>query len=206
MLMSYSSKIFTIISFLATIPVLGFFILKDYHKFKKIFFASVPNKYFELTIILIQKIDSVVGTYFRAVLTEIVFVAILTTIVLATLGIKYSLAIGIIAGFANAIPYLGPMIGWFLAILSVVLTGMPIMMTVYVSIAMYAVQVIDNNIVYPVVIGKNTEMHPLVILLTVIAGGYTLGVMGMFLSVPLVFLVKETITVLYKNLKDFEII
>jgi len=204
--MNYLGQLLTIFSFIATIPIIGFFILKDQNNFKKSAFKVVPNRYFELSLILMEKIDSVVGKYLRAVLIEIICVAILTSIALTILGVKYALVIGIIAGFANAIPYFGPAIGWLLSVISVLVTGKPMISVGYVTLAMYIVQVVDNNVIYPVVIGNSTEMHPLTILLTVIAGGYAFGIMGMFLSVPLVYLIKETVIVLYKNLKAFQII
>ena len=202
----YLGNILTILSFIATIPIIGFFILKDQNKFKKAFLNIIPNRYFELIIILMEKIDEIVGKYFRAMMIEILIVGILSAISLSILGVKFSLAIGITAGFANAIPYFGPLIGIILAIISVLLTAEPPIMIINVIIAMQLVQLVDNNIVYPIVMGRNTDMHPLLILLTVIAGGYTYGIMGMFLSVPIVFLIKETVRVLYKNLKEFEII
>lgn len=205
-LFDFVKNLVSIVALLVTIPIVGFFILNDKEKFMKAFFAFVPNKYFELTVLLMRKLDDVAGTYLRALMIEISIVSVLSSIALVIVGVPYALLIGIIAGFANAIPYFGPSIGVILAIVSVIINSQPMSIAVYAIIGLYLVQAIDNNIVYPIVIGKNTEMHPLIIMLTVIAGGYAWGVLGMFLSVPIVFLVKEIMIVLYKNLKDFEII
>jgi predicted PurR-regulated permease PerM len=68
------------------------------------------------------------------------------------------------------------------------------------------VQILDNAVIYPTVMGKNTKMHPIIIILTVIAGGIAFGLFGMMIAVPTLFLIKELVRLLYKNLKQFEII
>ncbi len=196
----------TLMSFIVAIPIVGFFLLKDEESIKSWFLKIIPNRYFELTIIMLEKIDDIIGTYMRALLIEIIIVGILATIVLTALGVQYSLLIGIIAGFANAIPYFGPWIGTILAVSSVLISGQNPVMILWVAGGMALVQVLDNNFIYPIVIGNKTEMHPLIIMLTVIAGGYLFGILGMFLSVPVVFLVRGLVMVMYRNLKEFEII
>ncbi|PID28442.1 MAG: hypothetical protein CSB55_04605 [Candidatus Cloacimonadota bacterium] len=205
-LMNYLSSIVNIISFIVTIPVIGFFLLKDKSSISKYIISAVPNRYFELVIIVFEKIDEILGSYLRALMTEIIIVAVLSAITLSLIGVKYSLIIGLLAGFANAIPYFGPLLGLIFAVFSVLFSGKSFIALVWVIIGMQSVQFIDNNIIYPLVMGKNTEMHPLVIMLTVMAGGYAFGLIGMFLSVPAVFLIKGVVAVLYKNLKEFEII
>ncbi len=196
----------TLMSFIVAIPIVGFFMLKDEESIKSWFLSVIPNRYFEMTIILVEKIDEIIGTYIRALLIEVIIVGILATIVLTALGVQYSLLIGLIAGFANAIPYFGPWIGALLAMSSVLISGQNPIMLLWVGGGMALVQALDNNLIYPIVIGNKTEMHPLVIMLTVIAGGYLFGILGMFLSVPVLFLLRGLITVMYRNLKEFEII
>jgi len=71
---------------------------------------------------------------------------------------------------------------------------------------MYIVQVVDNNIVYPVVVGTTIRMHPLVVLLTVITAGWIGGIIWMLVSVPLVYIVFSLVKVTHDNLKAFRII
>lgn len=203
---SFLFSLGSIFSFLITIPVIGFLLLKDQDRIKRYVLAWIPNRYFELIILLMEKIDFIIGTYLRALLIEILIVSALAAFTLNLLGVEYALIIGIIAGFANAIPYFGPFLGLLFASASVLLMGDSFQLILYVSGGMTMVQVIDNYFVYPFVMGKNTEMHPLVIMLTVIAAGYSFGIMGMFLSVPVVFLIRGIVQVLYKSLREFEII
>jgi len=199
-------KILEAISLVATIPLIGFFLLKDNVKFRKDFLSIIPNRYFEIVIILIHKIDDIAGRYLRAMFYEIIIVGSLAAVLLKFLGVDYAILIGFMAGLANVIPYFGPVMGVIFAIISILISGSPSVLILYVIIGMYLIQVIDNNFVYPIVVGASIEMHPLIVLLTVLAGGWAWGFIGMLVSVPIVYLVYSMVKVLYVNLKEFKLI
>jgi predicted PurR-regulated permease PerM len=205
-LASNYQKIIEAISLLATIPLIGFFILKDNIRFRKEFFKTIPNRYFEIAVIILHKIDEIVGKYLRAMFFEIIIVGTLSAITLSVLGVNYAILIGFVAGLANVIPYFGPIMGVLFAITSILLAGNPPILVIYVIIAMYLIQVIDNNFVYPFVVGATIEMHPLIVLLTVLAGGWAWGIVGMLVSVPVLYLVYSVTKVLITNLKEFKMI
>ena len=206
LLLSYSSNVFKLFSYFASVPIISFFILKDHIFLRNKLYSMIPNKYFEISLLTIDKINTTIGTYLRALLIEISIVTTMNCIVLTLLGIRFGFLVGIIAGIFNIIPYLGPLIGIILAGLTVILTGGPSSLLIWTMIGMWSVQIIDNAAVYPTVMGKNTKMHPIVIILSVIAGGAAFGLFGMMTAVPTLFLVKELVRLLYKNLKQFEII
>jgi len=200
------SAIIGTISFIATVPILSFFVIKDKYLFRRTMLQAVPNRYFELALVLMHKIDETVGRFFRAILFEIVMVWIMASIAFTIAGVPNSILIAAIAGFANVIPYFGPFSGWAVAALTILITGKPTILIIWAALAMYIVQVIDNNIVYPVVVGKTISMHPLIVLLTVITAGWIGGILWMLISVPLVYIVYSLVKVLYDNLKAFKII
>lgn len=199
-------KILETVSLLATIPLIGFFLLKDNIKLRKEFFHLVPNRYFEIVIILLHKIDETLGKYLRAMFYEVIIVGSLVAIVLTILGVDYAFLIGFLAGVANIIPYFGPLMGVLFAIISILISGNPLVTIIYVVIAMYLIQVLDNNIVYPIVVGTSINMHPLIVLLTVLAGGWSYGIIGMLISVPIVYLVYNIIKVLYINFQEYKML
>ncbi len=199
-------KIFEAVSLIASVPIIGFFLLKDNVKFKKAVLSIIPNKYFELVVIILHKIDDVIGKYLRAVFYEILIVGTLASAALTMLGVPYSILIGYSAGIANIIPYFGPWLGGFFAVLSILIAGLPPIMILYAGLAMYLIQVVDNNFVYPMVVGMSIEMHPLIVLLTVLAGGWAFGLLGMLVSVPVVYLIYSVTRVLFLNLKEFKMI
>jgi len=205
-IMASTSKVMRLFSYMAFVPIIAFFLLKDHIHLKNSFFSLIPNKYFEITLIIFDKINTTLGKYIRALLIQTSIILTLDCIVLVSLGVRFGLLVGFIAGILNMIPFLGPFIGICLGALTVVLTGGSAKLIVWTIIGMWFVQLIDNSIVYPNVMGRNTNMPPVVIVVTVIAGSMTYGVIGMLLAVPTLFLTKELIRVVYKNLKQFGII
>ncbi|HNX37609.1 MAG TPA: AI-2E family transporter [Candidatus Cloacimonadota bacterium] len=194
------------LSFLAAVPLLSFFIIKDKHQFRKGILSLIPNRYFELTLSLMNKIDETVGRYFRAMFFEVIVVAIMVSVAFSIVGVPNPILIGVIAGFANIIPYFGPASGVLVAALTILITGANPVLIIWASLAMWIVQLIDNNLVYPVVVGTTIRMHPLIVLLTVIAGGWIGGILWMLISVPLVYIVYSLVRALYLNLRSFKII
>ena len=205
-IVSLTGNVFRIITYLISVPIISFFILKDQTLLRKKFYALIPNKYFEISIILIDKIRDTIGTYIRAIFTEMVILATLTSIVLSALGIKFAVLIGILAGILNVIPYLGPFTGFVLGGLTVILTGGSTQLLLLTLLCMWLLNMLDNTVIYPLVMGKNTNINPAIVILSVLAGGLTFGLIGMLLAVPTVFLVSTMLSLLYKNLKQFEII
>lgn len=169
-------------------------------------FSLIPNRYFEPIVILSDKIDETVGKYMRAMLFEVLAVALMTFIALRILGVPYAILIGVIAGFANIIPYFGPFIGGCVAVLSSLIAGQPPIMIFWVILAMILVQQVDNNLVYPVLVGKTIDMHPLVVFFTVLAGGWFGSLIWMLISVPLLYITYTMIKETYLNFKMFKLL
>lgn len=205
-IMQNYSAIIGAVSYVGTIPLICFFLLLDKVRFLKGIMSLIPNRYFELTVILIGKIDLTVGKYMRAMLFEVLAVALMTFIALSILGVPYAILIGVVAGIANIIPYFGPFIGACVAILSSLIAGQPPIMIVWVALAMYLVQLVDNNLVYPVLVGKTIDMHPLIVLLTVLAGGWFGSLVWMLISVPLLYITYTMIKETYLNFKMFKLL
>lgn len=193
-------------SYLITVPLISFFMLKDKVLIRKSLVRAVPNRYYELVLILLRKVDETVGRFLRAMVFEVIIVSLMVIVALSMIGVRNSVLIGVTAGVANIIPYFGPFIGAALAIVTAIIDGSPLITLLWVGFAMYIVQMIDNYIIYPVVVGKSIKMHPLMVLLTVLAGGWFGGILWMLISVPVVYIVYSLISVMHTNLKEFRLI
>jgi predicted PurR-regulated permease PerM len=206
-MISTISGIFSFLGFIVIIPVVGFFMLRDERKFFKTFFSMIPSRYFEFFVHLFENIEESFGKFFRALLLETIIMAILATIGLLSLNIPYALILGIFVGLVNPIKYFGPYIGAVPSLLVVLLSpSIPNIYVVYVALMFFIIQQFDSLILFPWLMGQSMDMHPLWILLTVIAGGYAFGVLGMIFAVPVVYLIKVIVQVSYKSLKEFEVI
>jgi len=202
----FFKSIANLIAFLVVVPVITFFVLKDERLFIRTVFSSIGNRYFEFSLHLWEEIEDSFGKFFRALLLETLLVAVMSIIGLLILRIPNAIILGIICGITNPIKYFGPFIGAIPTLLVILLGPTPDVYVFYVAIMFVIVQQIDGLILFPWLVGKSMNMHPLWVLLTVIAGGYAFGILGMVFAVPIVFLIKTVIVVSHKSLKQFEII
>ena len=192
----------SLLSMSIVVPFILFFLLKDGAGMRKKLVSSVPNRFFELSLNLLDTIDRHLGTYIRGQLMVAGSVGSLSTIALWILGVPYFFVIGMMAGLANLIPYLGPVAGMVPAVgISIVFFDelAPLWGTGYnalwepliaVVVAFAMIQLIDNVALSPFIVSKSTDLHPLTVLITVIAGGRMFGMIGLLLGVPVVSIVK----------------
>lgn len=137
----------------------------------------------------IGKINDIFSQYIYCKVIEAVIIAILSTVVLSILRIKYALILGIMIGVLNLIPYFGSIISSVIAvIITVFSTG--IFPAIWTGIALLVLEQIDGNIIGPKIIGDKLDMRPLWIIFSVTVGGGLFGFVGLLLSVPVMMVIK----------------
>lgn len=188
------------------IPFVAFFFLKDGTKIRHNLLRLVPNRYFELTLMLIEKIESIIGRYFRALSIQIAAVAAVASVLLYVVGLEYAIAVGVFTGLANTIPYFGPIMG-FLAgtLMGVVQTG-DFSLVPGVIVAMLLTQLSDNVIFQPYIFAKAARTHPLLILFAVLIGAQLAGIVGMLVAIPLLTILRVTVEQLLWSLRNYRIL
>ena len=198
--------IFTnIFSAILVVPFAAFFFLKDGSKIRRDVLQLVPNKYFETTLTLIDKIEKRLGLYFRSVLLQSFLVALTSWFTLSIAGLDNSLSVGISVGIANTIPYFGPIIGYVLSIIvSIVETGNFSLILVCV-IAIFVVQMLDNLIFQPFLFSRSADMHPVAILFIILVGAETAGILGMLIAIPIATVIKITINQITWSFNNYQV-
>ncbi|MGO9612959.1 MAG: AI-2E family transporter [Dissulfurispiraceae bacterium] len=184
-------------------PFIIFFLLKDGRQIKKQFITIVPNRYFEISLHLLNKLDLQVGNYLRGQLLDAIIIGILSIFTLWLLDVRYFFLIGIFAGLANLIPYLGPVAGAAPAILVTIVETGDTEKALPIAIAFLLIKVIDDTLVQPLVVAKSVHMHPLLVLLVIIIGGKFFGILGMLLAVPLTGFIKVVLQESISNLRKY---
>lgn len=203
-------------SFLASmviIPFITFFLIKDSRRFKKAFISQVPNRYFELSLNILHKIENQVGKYIQGQATDALIVGMLSILGLFIINlafhgpIPYFVLIGMFAGLANLIPYLGPVFGAVPALILAVLNNPPNLglVLLWIVIVFIIVQLIDNVFISPMVVSKSVNMHPLTVAVAVIIGGNVAGAMGMLFAVPLTGIIKVSSSQVIWGIKNYEL-
>ncbi|HLR08290.1 MAG TPA: AI-2E family transporter [Bacillota bacterium] len=182
------TKVFDMLVFLTVIPVLVFYYLKDYETIKSWIRRWMSEKYKWQTAQIVRAIDESLGSYFRGLLIVSSFVSLATWIVFHLLNINYALLLAIIMGLTNIIPYFGPIIGAIPAILITATVSRKLV--IFVIIAVFAIQLIESNLISPYVVGRSVRIHPIAIIFALLLGGEVGGAIGMILAVPVLTVCK----------------
>ncbi len=190
---------------LIIVPFITFFLLNDYYKMQKALIENVPNKYFEMALNVISKLENQVSKFIRGTCIESIVVAVLYTISYNVIGVQYAIVLGIIGGIMNIIPFAGPFIGALPAIAVSVVQYGDLSMLIPIAISTIVVQQIDQFFVQPTVFSKIMSIHPLVMFLVILVGGELLGVMGMVLSIPIYTIIHVTANETNWGLKSYQI-
>ena len=151
------------------------------------------GKYFDRT-------NNIFFNFLAGQLLDGIVIAIITSIAMSIMGVKYAVLLGVMIGVFNLIPYFGAIIAVILATLITLLTGgfwQALVMVIVVTI----LQQIDANIINPKILGNSLKISPLLVIFAVSLGGAYFGFWGMFLSVPVIAVLKLLITdfIEYKN-------
>lgn len=162
-------------------PVLAFYILKDWHVIQETLIRLIPVHRREETLEIVHKVDIVLGGFLRGQALVAVLVGTLSALVLAVLGVRYSLVIGVIAGVLNIIPYFGPIIG---AVLAFMVT-LPAWQLGLVAVGAFAlVQLADGLLISPYIMQRQVNLHPVLIIFSLLTGGLLYGVLGLLIAIP----------------------
>lgn len=118
-----------------------------------------------------------------------VLVGVLTSILFSIMGVKYGILLGVMIGMLNLIPYFGAIIAIIIAIIITIFTG-GIGQAIWLAVLATILQQIDANIINPRILGNALKISPLLVIFAVTVGGAYFGVLGMFLGVPVVTVIK----------------
>lgn len=205
-LSSIVQGVFSFLAVIVIIPFMTFFIMKDTQNLLHGIISLVPNKYLEVSYNVLTKIGFQLSRYVRGWILDAAIVGFLAGIGLALLGINNSISIGFIAGAGHLIPYFGPIIGGIPAIIISILQFGDLSMLPSVLILFTVIYTIDNGFIQPNIISKSTDMHPLVIIILILVGNETLGMLGMLLAVPIATVLKTAVKEIYFGYKHYKII
>jgi len=172
------------------IPIYTFLIL-IYRTHFILFLAKLFRKEYHANLQdILTQIKGSVKSYITGLIFEMIAVSALTSIGLYIIGVKYALLLGIITGILNLVPYLGILVAGVLTILAS-LTGTPeLSLILGVIIVNVLVQIIDNNILVPLIINTKVQINALVSIVGIIIGGQIGGIAGMFLAIPIMAILK----------------
>ncbi|MFN0084273.1 MAG: AI-2E family transporter [Blastocatellia bacterium] len=185
---------------LALIPVIGFFFLKDAKAIAAKLLTSLPRAdlRYRATLFL-RDVSGTLAAYMRAQLMACLIVGVITGLGLWVLGVSYPLMLGIIAGILEFVPVVGPALVGLAAVLVASFQSSRAALLVLAFLA--ALRMVHDYLIYPRLISKGVEIHPVAVILAVVCGAEMGGVIGVFLGVPTVAL----LTVCARHWRDLRL-
>lgn len=181
---------------LAVIPFIVFYLLKDDDTFASKFLENVPEDFDREIRKVLHNMDKTLSNYIIGLLMVSSCIGLMLFLGYILIGLNYALILSVIAFIFMTIPFLGPFLAIFPA-LFVGLTDSPYM-AVKVLIVFIIVQQIEANLISPQIIGQRLNIHPLTMILLLLAAGSLYGLMGLIFATPLYALSKVLIVNFYK--------
>jgi predicted PurR-regulated permease PerM len=170
-------------------PVLAFYLLIDLPNVQRRLLALVPRGNRAETAYVGREVNTAVGGFLRGQLLVAIIVGVLLSLGYWLIDLPFWLLIGMVGGFLNIVPFLGPWVGGILGVVVAIATT-DLTTAIWATVVAVAVQQIDNNFVSPTVLRATVRLHPAVTLLVLVLAGAVAGFWGIIIAVPLAATVK----------------
>jgi predicted PurR-regulated permease PerM len=180
--------------YLVLIPILAFFFLKDADSFRRSALMMLPQGRIRWRgDELFQDINSTLAAYIRAQLISCLLIGSVCTVAFLIVGVQYALVLGLVAGMLEFIPLLGPVV---VAVLAGTVAGFDSgTKALAILIFLGVLRIVQDYVLYPRIIGSGIHLHPLAVILAILAGHELAGVAGIFLAIPVI----AVLTVTYRH-------
>ena len=168
--------------------IIGFYTLADLPRLREEILTVVGPGSRDEVIHVGKTVTRVIGGWLRGTLIQSAVVAALFTVGLSIAGVPYALAIGVIGGLFNVVPYVGPVITGLLAGAAGLFVGP--WTALWAVVIVVSVQQFDSLIMAPRIMSEQVDLHPLLVILSLLVGATLFGIPGMVLSVPVAAVIK----------------
>jgi len=198
-------------------PLVFLFLLSDTGELKRGLLSMVPNRLFEPALTILDDLDHALGDWLRGLFLECCLLGITVTVLLALVGIplRWAIAMGLLAGATNVVPYLGSAValvgGLAYALLAHEIHPLLPMVTVdnlaiWVIVAVALAELIKNVVYEPVVLGGAVRLHPLMVVIGAMGGAILFGLAGVLLAIPAISMFKVFVSSTARQLKAYGLI
>ncbi len=173
-----------VIANIALIPVVAFYLLRDWDNMVAACDRFTPPRWRPLTRRLAGECDDVLGSFIRGQGLVMLAMAIYYCVTLSILGLKLSLVVGIIAGTLTFVPYLGFAVGFAAAMIAVLVQDPSLWMIAWVVVIFTIAQMLEGNVLVPWLVGDKIGIHPVTVIFAILAGGQLMGFTGVLIALP----------------------
>lgn len=198
-LIGSAGSLLTFLTYLFLVPVITFYLLRDWQMMVAKFKILIPRKYLTISQRLIKKCDIVLSGFLRGQLIVMFGLAIIYAVGLSLLGLDMAISIGFVAGLISFVPYLGLIVGIGMAGLLALLQFQDVWHPLGVVVIFTLAQLVEGTYLTPKFVGDRTGLHPVAVLFAILAGGHLFGITGILLAIPLMAMLNVFLSH-FKNL------
>ena len=184
-----------------TLPVILYYLLKDGNKVIPFVTRMFPTRSQHKISVMLNEMNQQVSSYIRGQITVAICVGFTYIIGYTLIGLPYGVTIGMIAGLLTIIPYLGSLIGLTPALIIGFVTNPTLALHVFLVFVIE--QLIESRVLQPLILGSSLKMHPVTILIILLAAGKMFGLVGLLIAVPVYAVVKVFITHFFAWYKEY---
>jgi predicted PurR-regulated permease PerM len=193
-------RLATYLPWMLLVPILAFFFLKDVQQFRLLILRMFPaGRWRYRAEAVMSDVSSTLAAYTRAQLLSCLIIAVICTIGFYLFGLKYALLLGILAGIFEFVPLLGPLTIGTIAVLTTAASE-GVNKAIGVFIFLIVLRIVHDYYTYPRVVRGGMHLHPLAVILAILAGEQAAGIAGVFLSIPVV----AVATVIYRHVLEHQ--
>jgi len=205
LLASIAKATASVVTLVFLVMVLGYYLLLDLGKMEDVILELVPLPYRGDFRRLMEETGQVWNAFLRGQAILAIVMAVLVAVVLTGLGVRFPLVLGMIAGLMEFVPLFGPVVATVVTVLVALFQSgnwwglTPLGFGLLVFIVFLIIQQLENQVLFPRIIGQSLNLHPLVVLLSVLIGGLLAGLLGLLLAAPTVATLRLWLGYFYRK-------
>ncbi|MFT7133449.1 MAG: putative PurR-regulated permease PerM [Cyclobacteriaceae bacterium] len=189
---------------LALVPVVAFYLLRDWDLLVESLHRMLPRQFEQTTTRLVKECDEVLSAFLRGQLLIMFLLGCVYALGLTIVGLDLAVLIGMLAGLASLVPYLGFIVGIVAASVAALFQFQELLPLVYVALVFGTGQLLEGSVMTPLLVGDRIGLHPVAVIFAILAGGQLFGFVGVLLALPIAAVIMVFVRHLLARYKQSE--
>jgi predicted PurR-regulated permease PerM len=189
---------------LALVPVVAFYLLRDWNLLVESLHRMLPRQFEQATTRLVKECDEVLSAFLRGQLLIMFLLGCIYALGLTIIGLDLAVLIGMLAGLASLVPYLGFIVGILAASVAALFQFQELLPLVYVALVFGTGQLLEGSVMTPLLVGDRIGLHPVAVIFAILAGGQLFGFVGVLLALPIAAVIMVFVRHLLARYKQSE--
>lgn len=190
---------------LALIPVVAFYLMRDWDDLLEKARGLIPRDKEPVVVGLVSECDEVLSAFLRGQLVVMLLLGCIYAAGLYLVGLNLAILIGLLAGLASIVPYLGFVVGIVAASATAIFQFQDPIVLLYVAIVFGIGQMLEGMVLTPLLVGDRIGLHPVAVIFAVMAGGQLFGFVGVLLALPAAAVIMVFVRHVHQQYKASEI-